>query len=105
MRIVVTQKDIERGVAGTCAACPIARAVRRQTDQPWQIGFGNRVAAENLGRPHAFLPGTELPEMPKVWLAPELRQFIVGFDLGGAAAVKPFEFDADFEQFGKVVVS
>ncbi len=33
MRIEVTAEDIERGAAGNCLACPVARAIFRLTDK------------------------------------------------------------------------
>ena len=83
MKIDVTQEDIDRGVPRTGDCCPIALALRRTTDRPWQI---DRRMAMCLKRDSW---------MSLVFLPEQATSFINSFDLGKTVA--PFTFAFPWE--------
>lgn len=75
IRVNVTQRDIERGVADAVGSCPIARALRRHAG--WERAFvtSNR----------AYVPNGQTARLPSI-----AASFTARFDYG--YEVKPFSF-------------
>ncbi len=82
MLIEVTQYDIDFGVPHECRACPIARAMRRQTGIAWDVGEddAHNAVASNGSRPINWIR-----------LGEEATKFMLDFDVGHA--VYPFSFE------------
>ena len=78
MNISVTQADIRNGQRRECAACPIARAIRRKLHKLVKVGCWSA----SLWRDGEM---THMGELPKTAI-----QFIVDFD--NDRLVKPFTF-------------
>jgi hypothetical protein len=92
MRINVAQKDIDDGVRESCAACPVALAIRRKIRQGG-IAVADRymvVSGVQVTSSHTLI-GTSSYSNP-----PEARAFIVAFDSG--ETVEPFSFDLPIEE-------
>lgn len=94
--IHVTQEDIEHGVKGECAACPVARAVDRETGKWSYVGGSCITVYETLNealRPKPLfrtdaefkLHGKKRYDTPR-----SATRFINRFDTG--EPVKPFNF-------------
>ena len=80
VRVRVTQEDIDAGVRGMCAGCPVALAVARAIPTATHVGIW--AGAGILEFPDRIVD-FELGELPTVAIA--------GFDEFGT--MSPFEFD------------
>lgn len=78
--IQVTQEDIERGLRGDCAFCPIALSMRRSTGEFWAVT--GRAATPYAGH---WTDSVTLPQ--------ECEGFISAFDKG--YVVSPFSFSIE----------
>lgn len=81
MTIEVSQGDIDEGLRGVCASCPVALAVNR--------ALGVHDAKIAVGT-YSVVGGRwfNLPESARSW--------IVTFDRIGPSYVKPFTFELEF---------
>lgn len=80
MKIHVTQEDIDRGIALSCLACPVARAVQRYvgTSQVEAYGFGILAFDDDYH------------QVAKYHTPRSVMQFMRRFDAHGS--VRPFAF-------------
>ena len=83
VRVRVTQEDIDAGVRGDCASCPVARAVARIAPTGWLVDVGLSTVA-------IFKPGRLLQAMD-FHLPDDVVAAITRFDEQGE--MSPFEFD------------
>jgi hypothetical protein len=83
MKIIVTQKDIDKGVKSSCYECPIARAFKRKVKNKIRYGFAvNSESIEHFTKDMWYIYA-----LPK-----EAKKFIQRFDHD--QPVKPFTFEA-----------
>lgn len=80
VRVVVTQRDIDHGIRGSCGFCPIALALQRQR-------IDLRVRPKHLEDPAANRGTVPLPL--------KVTRFIHMFDFDGRHAVRPFQFTVE----------
>jgi len=83
MRIKVTQEDIDGGVPQDVRACPIARAMKRQTGKASKVGMWSAWTVEE-----DWQAGIETEYV----LPPAAREFIRAFDYN-RAPVQPATFN------------
>jgi len=81
LKVRVMKDDIENGRRKSTGLCPIARAIRRETEGKFRISVGNYIRLGRIGRTgyRADTPA-------------EAEQFISNFDGKGPDSVKPFVF-------------
>jgi len=82
MKIIVTQKDIDKGLKSTCYYCPVALAFKRKIKS--EIPCGVAVNAKNIHHFHG--KSWDRYNLPK-----EAKKFIQRFD--NDQSVKPFSFE------------
>jgi nitrate/TMAO reductase-like tetraheme cytochrome c subunit len=84
MKIIVTQKDIDKGLKSSCYECPIAHAFKRKLKN--KVPCGVAVNAENVY--HFDGKSLDKYNLPK-----EAKKFIQRFD--NDQPVKPFTFEIE----------
>lgn len=86
--IEVTQEDIDNGVGGNCAYCPVARAAARAFPDKPMVRVGSNIlwVFDTLD--------TRRPRM-EYTLPVKASDFIARFDKHGPEAVAPFTFTID----------
>lgn len=82
MRIQVTQEDIDKGCKGKFYACPVARALERDTGMEW--GVGTTLACTTDKKTGLIDRKIQLPET--------VSRFIRNFDFGDKVEPLAFEF-------------
>lgn len=81
MKITVTLDDIQKGCRKCPTDCPVSRAIKRATGEPF-------IMVCTLG----YYKGTGLSDNLNEFKNPQVTEWIRGFDMG-AACCEPFEFE------------
>jgi hypothetical protein len=101
LHVVVTEKDLERGIPGNPMRCAVARALDRTVDAE---GFPHTFVY--VGQHAVWLAGGGGPTWLG-WLPVDVRTAIrvydEGWSLESGLSVSPFEFDLELHQPGTVV--
>jgi hypothetical protein len=85
MKIIVTQKDIDKGLKSSCYECPIARAFKREVKNEIRYGFAvNADSIDHFTKDDKWY----IYALPK-----EAKKFIRRFDHD--QPVKPFTFEIE----------
>ena len=79
IKVTVTQKDIDTGIADNCLECPIARALKRTTRKEWAVWKDN-----------VFTSNVKACNYKQYDLPNKAQRFIEKFD--ERKPVKPFSF-------------
>lgn len=91
VEVRVTHEEIESGRPLDCYECPVARAINRALGNP----FRARVTLTTIEVIRFGEFGKREPAMTRYLsfpTPPAVKEFMGTFDIGGADAVKPFEF-------------
>lgn len=86
MRIDVTAEDIRLGTRGSCATCPVARAIRRQTGRAAEfVNYDSIFLRADFGSPDMALILIRVPL--------DVSYRIIDYDAGDV--MEPFTFDLE----------
>lgn len=95
MIIHVTQEDIDNGIKGSSASCPIALAVKREISKSHQVWVGaNGIVIEIKTPWWKRIFSNELYDYKKISLPKKAEGFVINFDsYNDASITRPFDFE------------